>query len=402
MSGVSNLKSACSLNKIYAFTLNTSGNGFSFPGWANRLNEISIVLGISDISTISAESFAQHVADWQSANGIIPADGVLGQRTWSAISQQAKGLPQGGYSNMPQWLRTPDASPQVTKSRTVIPGRAWLFAVFHELPEVGQRNVIRKLAVIPDDLILKPRNPNGTLLPAEHAGSINPNKSQFLSTSNRSHASVTGGRGHDAVLIDTYKVRRAGGRIVTEAELIADLKSLAAKQPSNKDGIESLITLIKELEGETLVEGTPPRDAVRRLSPQHMHYLRHGETLSTSDNAVRDLAKLDQSYKNARMVGRVGRVVTVVGVVVTAYDIGNAANLSLKQDSIRPIAAESIRQVGGWASGVAGAKLGFAAGAAVGIETGPGAIITGGIGALVCGALGYFGSDLIADYIYEN
>ena len=70
--------------------------------------------------------------------------------------------------------------------------------------------------------------------------------------------------------------------------------------------------------------------------------------------------------------------------------------------AIKPIAAESIRQVGGWAGAVAGAKLGAAAGASLGLVTGPGAIITGAVGAIVVGAAFYFGADILADKIHAN
>ena len=79
-----------------------------------------------------------------------------------------------------------------------------------------------------------------------------------------------------------------------------------------------------------------------------------------------------------------------------------AANRSYEEKSIKPIAAETVRQVGGWGGAAAGAKLGAMAGAALGIETGPGAIITGAVGALIGGGLGYFGADWAADQISPN
>lgn len=69
---------------------------------------------------------------------------------------------------------------------------------------------------------------------------------------------------------------------------------------------------------------------------------------------------------------------------------------------IKPITAESIRQIGGWGGAIAGMKAGGLAGAALGIETGPGAILTGAAGALIFGTAGYFGADWIADFIDSN
>lgn len=405
MLNASELRRAYQLNRYYAYTVSPAGCPTLYPGWAHRLGQISIVLGISSPAEITGEAFAQHVADWQAANGIIPSDGILGERTWAAIDQKTRGLPAGSMA-IPAWLSPSEsdasAQPQRAMSKTVIPARGWLFVLFHQLPEVGERNLIRKVAVIPNDLILRPQNPNGTITPAMHAGSIDPKNSQFLSTSNRPYASVSGGRGDPGLLIDTRKVIKAGGRIVSQSELIADLRLHALKIPSEKHGVESLIELIKDLEGETLVEGTTPRGSVRPLSPEHTKYLGAAEKLSGLSDAPERLNDLEKSYKNARLVGRVGRVVSVIGFVATAYDVGVAAHQSVKTSSIRPIAAESIRQVGGWAGAVKGIEFGFAAGAALGIETGPGAIITGGIGALVCGFIGYTAADVLADYIYEN
>jgi hypothetical protein len=114
------------------------------------------------------------------------------------------------------------------------------------------------------------------------------------------------------------------------------------------------------------------------------------------------LNALNRSYRGARIIGRVGRVFTVVGVVMTAVDMGFAIDKSVQQQSFRPVAGETIRQVGGWGGAIAGAKLGAMAGAAVGIETGPGAIVTGAVGAIIFGAIGYFSADWLADQISEN
>lgn len=98
-------------------------------------------------------------------------------------------------------------------------------------------------------------------------------------------------------------------------------------------------------------------------------------------------------------VVKYARVVQVVGIAFTAYDVGVAADQSFKTKSIRPIEKEVVRQIGGWGGAIAGMKLGAAAGALVGMETGPGTIITGLIGGIVFGAIGYFGGGAVADQI---
>jgi hypothetical protein len=114
------------------------------------------------------------------------------------------------------------------------------------------------------------------------------------------------------------------------------------------------------------------------------------------------LAALEKAYGKAKILGRVGRVLMVVGIVITVKEVAQATQRSVQQKSFKPLGAEIIRQVGGWGGALAGAKIGFLVGAAFGIETGPGALITGALGAIVFGALGYFGADLIADQISPN
>ena len=101
-------------------------------------------------------------------------------------------------------------------------------------------------------------------------------------------------------------------------------------------------------------------------------------------------------------MAKAGRVVQVVGIVLTAYDLEQATEKSIKTVSVKPISAEVIRQAGGWGGFVAGAKIGTLAGAAVGGGTGPGAVITGLVGGIIFGAAGYYGADWVADYIDEN
>ncbi|KAJ3473095.1 hypothetical protein NLI96_g13136 [Meripilus lineatus] len=96
------------------------------------------------------------------------------------------------------------------------------------------------------------------------------------------------------------------------------------------------------------------------------------------------------------------RVVQVVGIGFTAYDLKEATDQSIKAKSIRPIEKEVVRQIGGWGGAIAGAKMGTAAGALVGIETGPGAIITGLIGGIIFGAVGYMGGSAVANQIPNN
>lgn len=122
----------------------------------------------------------------------------------------------------------------------------------------------------------------------------------------------------------------------------------------------------------------------------------------TRPELVQELRNLESSYARARVVGQAGRVLMVLGVVLTAVELTQAARRSIEEGSARPLSAETIRQVGGWGGAIAGGKIGFAVGALFGIETGPGALISGAVGAVIFGAAGYFGADWIADQISPN
>jgi phage tail tape-measure protein len=206
------------------------------------------------------------------------------------------------------------------------------------------------------------------------------------------------------------KIVKAGGRIITTKELVTELQKHVAKNPSSAVQVNRLISAITQVEGEVLIEGRTPEGSARRLSASHNSYVKASEKLWERFNAKQvtraeleaGLTKLEGSYKSTRTVGRVGRVFMVAGIAFTVVDLANASNRSIEQSSFKPIAAETIRQTGGWTGAIAGAKIGALAGAALGIETGPGAIITGAVGAVIFGAAGYFSADWIADFIDEN
>jgi hypothetical protein len=94
--------------------------------------------------------------------------------------------------------------------------------------------------------------------------------------------------------------------------------------------------------------------------------------------------------------------VQLVGFVMTAVDMTQAAQKSTQQQTLKPVTAESIRQVGGWTSAWAGIKLGAAAGASLGFATGPSAVVSTAVGGLIGGVAGYCFFDWAADQIDDN
>jgi hypothetical protein len=281
--------------------------------------------------------------------------------------------------------------------------------VFEQLPHVGADKIIRKVAAIPKDFSLIPASPQGTLSLAEHALGMNPRASPFLSASNQPFGapSISG----KPLLLDVAKIQRARGQIYSIDQVVRDLKRFVTENPSSARRVDTLIKTIQGVEGEVLIKtARTPAQAASGLSAAHTAYVRSAEDLwrAFTDGKISrlqlevELSNLGKAYSRARVIGNVGRGLMVVGVIFTAIDVGTAADRSIRQQSFKPIGAEAIRQVGGWGAALAGAKIGFSTGALFEIETGPGAMLTGAAGAIIVGALGYYGSDLVTDYISPN
>lgn len=284
--------------------------------------------------------------------------------------------------------------------------RGYMFVVFEQLPDIGAGKIIRKVAVIPKDFSLAPPSPLANVSIAEHA--LGNNNSPFLSGSNKTFgASSIQGK---PLVIDLAKAEATGAKVFTVEEVVADLRRFANQNPASQTRVNQLIWAIEKVEGETLIQGGVPGDAVKRVSTAHTPYISTSEELWAQYKAGKisktqleaELKSLETGYSRAKIVGRVGRVLTVVGVILTVKDVADATQRSIDRNSYKPLAAETVRQVGGWGGAIAGGKIGFWIGAAFGIETGPGAILTGAIGAVVFGAIGYFSADKLADWIEDE
>lgn len=436
----SELKKARRLNRIYADTLIWKDGGVQKSGWSSRLVGISKLLDMTGLPN-DEFGFAQAVANWQEKNGVKPIDGIIGQTTWAKMEPLTRtmkleidwnqfkppgnklfdskdpiiirrpGSPFDQLENRSELAQTPIT---VTQSSMFVPARGFLFVVFEQLPDVGKTHLIRKVAVIPNNFAFSPRNWNGTLSPGLHALGDTPLLSQYLSASNRAIGAPSifprPGLPAKPVLVDIAKIEAAGGKILSPDDIVRDLRQIAAKNPNMQNRINTLIDAVSKIEGEVLIEGGTPPGSGSKLKMAHKPYIQRAELQwqemvdgkITRDALKNNLDQLDDSFRRARNLGRAGRFVSGVGLVFTAYDVTKATSQSIEQKSFKPIGAETIRQVGGWGSGVAGMKIGFVTGAALGIETGPGAIVTGAIGAIVIGGLGYWGSDWVADMIHEN
>lgn len=224
----------------------------------------------------------------------------------------------------------------------------------------------------PERYGLIPKDFNSSTSVAEHV--MGNNKSPYISTSS---IFPEGSPRFDGktIYVDVEKALKSGAKLVTTDEILKTLNEYKSHNPHLTKRIDKIASYVKDIDKEILIKGEKiPAKAI--FTPESL-------------TIVKKLTK-------------VGRVVKVVGIALTAYDLEQATEKSVATESVKPISAEVIRQAGGWGGFVAGAKIGTVAGAAVGIETGPGAFLTGLVGGIIFGAAGYYGADWVADYIDEN
>ncbi|MBW4192280.1 glycine zipper family protein [Enterobacter bugandensis] len=224
----------------------------------------------------------------------------------------------------------------------------------------------------PERYGLVPKDFNSLTTVAEHV--MGNNKSPYISTSS---IFPEGSPRFDGktIYIDVEKALKSGAKLVTTDEILKTLDEYKLHNPHLAKRVDKISSYVRDIDKEILVKGEKiPAKAI--FTPESL-------------TIVKNLSK-------------VGRVVKVVGIALTAYDLEQATEKSVATKSVKPISAEVIRQAGGWGGFVAGAKIGTVSGAAVGIETGPGAFLTGLVGGIIFGAAGYYGADWVADYIDEN
>lgn len=224
----------------------------------------------------------------------------------------------------------------------------------------------------PERYGLVPKNPTASISLAEHV--LGKNQSPFISTSSIFPQGSPRFDGR-SIFIDIQKAQQAGASLISTEDILRDLATYKSQHLHLAKRIDKISAYVRDIDKEVLVHGKKvPASAI--FTP---------ETLKTT-----------------KTIAQGARVVQVLGIAFTAYDLTTAGQESIRVGNAKPISAEAIRQAGGWGAAWAGFKVGGAAGAALGIETGPGAVISGLIGGIVVGAAGYFGADWVADHIYEN
>jgi hypothetical protein len=280
----------------------------------------------------------------------------------------------------------PIGADQLEHKSSVIPARAFLYVLADEIdptrpklvrkvmvsPKMAERvraHLGRPVNVVanPELFGLSPKGPGSTVSKGRHVMGMTQSRYLSSSKSSRGAPRFSG----SPFWIDVNKARAAGATFHDTSEILADLDRIRSKMRRAED-LEKV-------------------DYFKRLVAGDAEVLIEGRVLPSAVKSATSMA-----------VTRGLQGVQVVGFVMTAVDLGQAAVISVETGSLRPIAAETTRQAGGWATAWGGAQLGALTGAAFGIETGPGAILTGAAGAVIGGFAGYMGFDWVADHIYEN
>jgi LysM repeat protein len=348
------------------------------PETSSRKNSVYYVVRPNDTLSSIAKETLQAADRWQEiakANRISGTDVLLiGQRLLMPEPVHQT------FSLNPVLMQASNPTkPLQDRPATVFPARVHLFILADELNPLS-RKVVRKVILPPKGVTspsdiarishpeqfgFQPIDPTSNVGLGRHVGGRT--DSRFISASDRALGSprLSGKR----FFIDVKKAQAAGVRIHETAEIIADFDKLIAKtrQPAQQTKFKWIRDQSLHVDQEVLLEGSIPAAAVKTSSMM--------------------------------AITRGAQVLTGVGVVITAYDLEQAGQRSYQQHSIKPLATETVRQVGGWSGAWAGMEIGGGLGAAAGIEMGPGALVTGLVGSLIGGYAGFTGADWAARWI---
>lgn len=169
----------------------------------------------------------------------------------------------------------------------------------------------------PERYGLLPKSFDTTVSVAEHV--MGKNKSPYISTS----SVFPGGSPRfdgKSIYIDVEKALKSGAELVTTDEILEALDEYKVKNPHLVKRVDKIAAYVRDVDKEILIKGEKiPAKAI--FTPESL-------------SLVKGMAKA-------------GRVVQVVGIVLTAYDLEQATEKSIKTGSVKPISAEVIRQTGG-------------------------------------------------------
>ncbi|MCX2546943.1 glycine zipper family protein [Pseudomonas sp. COW5] len=274
----------------------------------------------------------------------------------------------------------------------LMPANIHLFVVVDEIGKDGF--LVRKIYSSPDNPHLIAKNlselqikneiwpekygmrsvaPDSGATVAQHVYSSRKYPSGYISTSSEFPNGSPRFEGK-TVYIDIEKAKAAGAKLVSTEEILKALEDYKKHAPKNVAKIDEIAGWVKNIDKEVLIQ---------------------------ADKVPAKAIFTPTSHKVTNAFIKGARVVRVFGIAFTAYDLKVATEESIKQNSIKPISVEVVKQAGGWGAAIAGARIGVVVGAAVGIETGPGAVVSGAIGGIIFGTAGYLGATWLTEYMQE-
>jgi hypothetical protein len=297
---------------------------------------------------------------------------------------------QISLSRLAAWVTPCPRAQQVPgpeHASSVIPARGFFFVLADEVNPLREK-VVRKVMTSekmarelseqlgkpiktvpnPERFGSHPTDPLSKLPPGRHAVGMKPSPYSSGSSEPFGASRIKGSR----FWIDVEKAQQAGATFHSTKEILVDLDRIAKKSANSKT-LEKIgeVRKLVAADSEVLARGAIPPAAIKGVGSMALTRSMQG--------------------------------VQIVGFAMTAVDMYSAGERSIHEGSVKPIAAESVRQAGGWATAWAGAKLGAAGSAALGIETGPFDVLIGLAGGIAGGVAGYYyGFGWVADHIDKH
>ncbi len=292
---------------------------------------------------------------------------------------------------------------QQTATKTF--GRALFFVVADEFSPLSKKFVRRvsfpidvadpriiKEIIYPNRYGFTPRALESNVSIAGHVKGMT--NSKYLSVSDLPFGAKR--HGGTPFWIDAKKLKKGGVEVIPHETVLEEIKLALKKERTRLERrIQNGGTSksIANLERSITTYERAVKDAIR-----------DGEHL-VEGGISKDL----QAIKGPKtmLLTRTFQVVSIMGVALTLYDLGDAGMVSYKEGSIKPFTREATHQATGWGASLlsawAGAKLGGAAGTLFSVETGPGALIGGLAGSAIGAYVGFvYGPEAISKALPES
>jgi Mu-like prophage protein len=219
----------------------------------------------------------------------------------------------------------------------------------------------------------KANAPDANVSIAKHVQNAAGGQSQYISAS---HNIPKGAGEHikgKKYAIDLDIAKKSGVEFLPNDEVRKGLRTAARNGNLPPVIYDSLMKSAGGFEGEVLLKGTVPKEAVKPWW-------------------------VTGNY--GKIARGTGKTFALVGIVHTGYNLYSSMQISWESGSLDPFIAEVVREGGSWGGGMGGAYAGAALGTV--ICPGVGTVIGGIAGGIIGGIGGSFAGDYTGDMIYED